>query len=127
MNGVYSAMWLLFLATATLVTSFRHHSRITNYGSSRVIHQGRYRYIKHRYKYRQEQQNIIGGEKYIGSSTSALSNSVKEALMNDPDFEVFTRLLKQADLEDIESSIGKIVTLASYQYHISLISSLVAP
>ena len=108
MSDFFLMIWLLMIAMTTLVSSFQHHSRISSCCSSHIIKEHSYRYIKNRYNYGQEQNyHIIGDVRFIALSTSALCNTVKEALMNDPDFEVFSRLLKQANLEDVESSIGK--------------------
>lgn len=107
MSDFFLMIWLLMIAMTTLVSSFQHHSRISSCCSSHIIKEHSYRYIKNRYNYGQEQNyHIIGDVRFIALSTSALCNTVKEALMNDPDFEVFSRLLKQANLEDVESSIA---------------------
>ena len=93
-------MWLLLVATAVLVSSFP-----TTY-DNHVNRRHRKSNIK--YKYKPEKQDVLEGrEGSLGFTTTVLFNTVKEALAADPDFEVFTRLLKQADLEDIEASIGE--------------------
>ena len=106
MNGFLLVVGLLLGAIATLVSSFRHVARASIRGNE-VVNQGKRRHAKGRYKYEQGQQGILREDRYSGSSiTTTLYNTVKEALMSDPDFEIFSRLLKQADLEDIETSIG---------------------
>ena len=122
MSDFFFIVWLLIIAMTTLVSSFQHHSRISTCCCCHIIKEhNTYRYIKNRYNYRQE-QNVIGDERFIGLSTSALCNTVKEALMNDPDFEVFSRLLKQANLEDIESSIGEFKHITVIPSPLSLLS-----